>query len=134
MSAEEMGPSSFYGRRRGASTGEGWGIRIRDIDGRSWMMTYSMGDVMVYDDRADAERDVADMIGRNPVIGPSSTYTIERVARGAWQPNPNERLFLAALPYVEQVADNGDRRARAIANHIRSNLSPYAPDELRRAR
>jgi hypothetical protein len=36
MSAGEAGGSSVYGRRGGAATGEGWGVRIREYGRGAW--------------------------------------------------------------------------------------------------
>ena len=128
----------YQARRRGASKGPGWGVRIHEADGSSELNSLSLGNVMVYDAKADAERDACDSLETAKKVGAIAPhwlgrrYTVEWVEAGAWSPSAYDAALLALMPYAQTEATKGNENARAAVNNAKALLSDYAPALLKR--
>lgn len=133
---------SYRMRARGASHGPGWACRIHDPDG-SWLNSLSLGDVLVYDAREDAElhaneiREAAALFALEEDDAVAARYrnrivTVEWVECGAWVPSAFERALLDLMAFAEEEAATGNQVAIDSINRARKLLSPFAPEVLRR--
>lgn len=135
--ADASTEQDYMARRRGASKGAGWGMRVFESDGSSWLNCLSGGDVLVYDDKRDAELDVIECRRQAHSLGEflpayrSRRYDVERVEAGAWAPSAIDSALIDLMAFAMPAAQRGESAAVRAVNSAKALLSTFAPAELR---